>query len=42
MQKNKIYNEFENYFITQCSSYFKNNILVLRNIDIKFSTDNSL
>lgn len=41
-KKNKIYKDFGKYLITQWSPYFKDNILVLRNIDIKFRTNNSI
>jgi len=41
-KKNKKYNEFKEYFTEQWIPYFKNKILVLKDIDIKFRTNNSI
>ena len=40
--KNKIYKYFKEYFIKQWIPYFKNKILLLRGVNIKFRTNNSL
>ena len=40
--KNKIYKDFKEYFIKQWIPYFKNKILLLRGVNIKFRTNNSL
>ena len=41
-KKNKIYKDFNKYFINQWSDYYINKTLCLKNIDIKFRTNNSL
>ena len=40
--KNKIYKEFKEYFSKQWLLYFKNKILILRGVNTKIRTNNSL